>query len=134
MYLLYPLALCLHYLIFAILLKVLVDKYELKTILVNTYLISLLILLFLYPKEIITKPDINYIYIILLSFTLMFGMCVWGNGFQLNLNMGKIDGLAIAFYLPIFTLISIYFYKQKIKIQNLIGITIIGIGAYLTLL
>ncbi len=129
----YSLALSLHYLFEVILTKYLANKYDLRKIIINTYLISFLLLAAFYPKDIIIKPDTNYIYILLFAVNLLFGIFIWYHAIINKLNLGKLDGLAIAIYLPILTLVSLYMFKQKMIIENYIGIIFVAIGAYLIL-
>ena len=53
-------------------------------------------------------------------------------GCKSKVNFGIIDGIAIAIYLPIVTLIAAIFFKSNIKMVNMLGIVFIAIGAYLT--
>ena len=132
MYLL-SLLLSLHYLLEIFLLKILSNKYSLKKILVNSFLITFIILLLVFPKDIILKPNINYTLLIFFSLNIIFGLFIWYNAIEKNYNLGKIDGIAIAIYLPVLTIISALFFKQKIDFSNLFGIVLIAIGAYFTL-
>ena len=129
----YSLALSIHYLFDVIFTKFLVDKYDLRKIIINTYLISVLVLIAFFPKDIIFKPDLSYIYIILFAINILFGVFVWYNAIKNKLNLGKMDGLAIAIYLPILTLASLYMFKQKMIRENYVGIVFVAIGAYLIL-
>ena len=132
MYLL-SLLLSLHYLLEIFLLKILSNKYSLKKILVNSFLITFIILLLVFPKDIILKPKLDYTLLIFFSLNIIFGLFIWYNIIEKNYNLGKIDGIAIAIYLPILTIISALFFKQKIDFSNLFGIVLIAIGAYFTL-
>ena len=132
MYLL-SLLLSLHYLLEIFLLKILSNKYSLQKILVNSFLITFIILLFVFPKDIILKPELDYILLVFFSLNIIFGLFIWYNAIKKNYNLGKIDGIAIAIYLPILTIISALFFKQKIDFSNLFGIILIAIGAYFTL-
>ena len=133
MYLLYPIALSFHYLLDVIMIKILSDTYNYKKIMINAFFIAFLILLLFFPQHIITKPDINYIYLILFSFNILFGLFIWYRAIKSNVNLGKLDGIAIAIYLPLLTLGSTLILKQELKTINIIGICILAIGAYLTL-
>ena len=84
----YSLALSLHYLFYVILTKLLVDKYDFRKILINTYLIALLILISFYPKDIILKPDLSYLYIIIFALNIVFGAILWLNATKNKLNLG----------------------------------------------
>lgn len=132
MYLL-SLLLSLHYLLDIFLLKILSNKYSLQKILVNSFLITFIILLFVFPKDIILKPELDYILLVFFSLNIIFGLFIWYNAIKKNYNLGKIDGIAIAIYLPALTIISALFFKQKIDFSNLFGIVLISIGAYFTL-
>ena len=132
MYLL-SLLLSLHYLLEIFLLKILSNKYSLKKILVNSFLITFIILLFVFPKDIILKPELDYSLLVFFSLNIIFGLFIWYNAIKKNYNLGKIDGIAIAIYLPILTIVSAIFFKQKIDFSNLFGIILIAIGAYFTL-
>ena len=132
MYLL-SLLLSLHYLLEIFLLKILSNKYSLKKILVNSFLITFIILLFVFPKDIILKPELDYSLLVFFSLNIIFGLFIWYNAIKKNYNLGKIDGIAIAIYLPVLTIISALFFKQKIDFSNLFGIILISIGAYFTL-
>ncbi len=132
MYLL-SLLLSLHYLLEIFLLKILSNKYSLKKILVNSFLITFIILLLVFPKDIILKPKLDYTLLIFFSLNIIFGLFIWYNIIEKNYNLGKIDGIAIAIYLPVLTIISALFFKQKIDFSNLFGIVLIAIGAYFTL-
>ena len=132
MYLL-SLLLSLHYLLDIFLLKILSNKYSLQKILVNSFLITFIILLFVFPKDIILKPELDYILLVFFSLNIIFGLLIWYNAIKTNYNLGKIDGIAIAIYLPALTIISAIFLKQKLDFSNLFGIILIAIGAYFTL-
>lgn len=126
-------ALSIHYLFDVIFTKYLATNYDFRKIIINTYLISVLLLIAFFPKDIIYKPNMNYIYIILFAINLLFGIFIWYHAIINKLNLGKMDGLAIAIYLPILSLVSIYMFKQKMIIENYAGIVFVAIGAYLIL-
>ena len=129
----YSFALSFHYVLDILLTKMLSDKFDLRKIIINTYLISVLVLIAFFPKDIITRPDTNYIYILLFAINILFGLFVWYNAIINRLNLGKMDGLAIAIYLPMLTLVSAYLFKQEMCIYNFIGIVFIAFGSYLIL-
>ena len=129
----YSLALSIHYLFDVIFSKYLAEKYDLRKIIINTYLISVLVLLVFFPKDIIFKPDKSYLFIILFALNLLFGIFVWYNAIVNKLNLGKMDGLGLAIYLPILTLASLYMLKLKMIRENYVGIVFVAIGAYLIL-
>lgn len=133
MYLLYPIALSIHYLIDVITLKLLSDTYDYKKIMINVFFIAFLVLFFIFPKDIIVKPNFNYIYILIFSANILFGLYIWYKAIKADTNLGQLDGVAIAIYLPLLTLGSALVFKQKLKNINMIGICILALGAYLTL-
>lgn len=133
MYLIYPIALSIHYLIDVAALKLLSDSYDYKKIMINVFFIAFLALFFIFPKEVIVKPDFNYIYILIFSANILFGLYIWHKAIRANTNLGQLDGIAIAIYLPLLTLGSALVFKQKLKTVNMIGIFTLAIGAYLTL-
>lgn len=130
----YSIFLALHYIFYVILLQFLIKVYSFKQIILNSILIKLLLLLFILPKNLITKFDFNYLLLILFSINFIFGNYIWFVSTKKKINLGKLDGIAISFYLPIVTLLLYMFFNQKIKKINCLGIIILGIGAYLTLL
>lgn len=134
MNILIPCLLSIHYLLDVVFVKKLSDIYNYKKIMINSFLITFLLLILLYPKEIIFKISFNYIYLILFSINLLFGLYIWYYAIKHKFNLGQLDGIAIAIYLPLLTIISSFIFKQKLKIYNFIGIIILAIGAYLTLL
>ena len=133
MYLLYPIALSIHYLIDVITLKLLSDSYDYKKIMINVFFIAFFVLFFIFPKEIIIKPDVKYLYIIIFSANILFGLYIWYKAIQARTNLGQLDGIAIAIYLPLLTIGSSLIFKQKLKAVNMIGICVLAFGAYLTL-
>jgi drug/metabolite transporter (DMT)-like permease len=100
---------------------------------VNGFLLTFVLLVIFFPKEVILKPDGNYILLILFSLNILFGMYIWYNAIKNKFELGKLDGIAIAIYLPLLTIGSAIFLKQKLKFLNLFGILLISIGAYFTL-
>ena len=123
------------WLFFYIIAKLLLQKLELDEIIVHVYLISFLIIFTLFNNKFINSfKKIDFTYTILLVFfsvTLLissyFGIMSCGT----KINFGKIDGLAIALYLPLVCIISAYFFKDAITWQNCIGIIFVIFGAYL---
>lgn len=133
MYLIYPIALSIHYLIDVAALKLLSDSYDYKKIMINVFFIAFLALFFIFPKEVIVKPNFNYIYILIFSANILFGLYIWYKAIKAKTNLGELEGIAIAIYLPLLTLGSALVFKQKLKTVNMIGIFTLAIGAYLTL-
>ncbi len=133
MYLIYPIALSFHYLMDIIMVKILSDNYDYKKIMINAFFIAFFILLLFFPQDIIIKPDINYIYLILFAINILIGLFIWYKAIKADINLGQLDGIAIAIYLPLLTIGSALIFKQKLKTINIIGILILAIGSYLTL-
>jgi len=136
MYLLLSFGLALHYILYVILYKILIERYNIKTILLHSNFCILFFLLLLFSKsykELYIDLDFNYVYILLFSIIELFGIYIWYLTIINGFNYGKVDGIAIAIYLPIITLLFVYMTNEKIKLSNFIGICIIGIGAYLTM-
>ncbi len=133
MYLIYPIALSFHYLMDIIMVKILSNNYDYKKIMINAFFIAFFILLLFFPQDIIIKPDINYIYLILFDINILIGLFIWYKAIKAHINLGQLDGIAIAIYLPLLTIGSAFIFKQKLKTINIIGILILAIGSYLTL-
>lgn len=115
------------------LLNLLNDKYDIKKIMINSFFITFLLLLLFFPQQIIFKPTINYILLIFFSINMLFGLYIWSIAIRKKLQLGKLEAISIAIYLPILTIFSALLLNKKIKLRNFIGILIISIGAYLTL-
>ena len=102
---------------------------------VHVYLISFLIVFTIFHKNFIYSfKKLDFIYIILLIFfaiTLLVSSYFGIMGCNTKTNFVKIDGLAIALYLPLLCLISAYFFKDAITWQNIVGIFFVLFGAYL---
>ena len=64
---------------------------------------------------------------------MLFGLYIWSIAIRKKLQLGKLEAISIAIYLPILTIFSALLLNKKIKLRNFIGILIISIGAYLTL-
>lgn len=138
MYLLLSFGLALHYILYVILYKILIERYNIKTILLHTHfcIVFFLLLLLLFSKsykELYIDLDFNYVYILLFSIIILFEIFIWYLTIKNGFNYGIVEGIAIAIYLPIITLLFVYMTNEKIKLSNFIGICIIGIGAYLTM-
>lgn len=131
---LYSFALTFHYIFYVLLLKFLSNVYSFKQLYLNTMLIKFILGLILFPSSFITKFDFNYLILILFALNYILGIFIWFNASKQNIHLGKLDGIAIAIYLPILTLLLYILYNEKIKKINYIGIIFLGIGSYLTLL
>ena len=128
--------LCIFYVLHIILSKYLLYNSILsfKQIFINSIIIAAILCILFYSNDII-KPSFTYSYLLLFG----IGVCIFlknyllqlGNKFKLN--MGLIDGYAIALYLPIITFLLYFLFKEKINKKKIIGIIIISIGSCLIL-
>ena len=122
------------YISYFVIINILLKKFTLKEILINAYILSALISIIFFKNDLISsykKIDIQYIFLILLAIIM-----VLGNGCEIiaissNINIGVIEGLANAIYLPIVAIISYYFYNEKITNYDLLGIVLIALGSCL---
>lgn len=123
------------WLFFYIIAKLLLQKLTLEEIIVHVYLISFLVVFTMFHKKFINsfkKIDFNYTLLLLVfSITLIISSYFGIMGCRTKINFGKIDGLAIALYLPLVCIISAYFFKDAITWQNCLGILFVIFGAYL---
>jgi len=122
------------YVLYYVIVKLLSKKFTLKEILVNVYLLSAIFMIILLKQDFknsMNKLDAHYVFIILLAIIMVSGNAFGIIGCNSKYNFGIIDGVAIAFYLPIVTLIAAIFYKSSITITGFIGILLVGVGAYL---
>jgi len=128
-------ALVFGWLFFYIIAKLLLQKLALEEIIVHVYLISFLIVFTIFHKNFINsfkKIDLNYTLLLLLfAITLLISSYFGIMGCNTKINFGKIDGLAVALYLPLVCIISAYFFKDAITWQNCVGIVFVIFGAYL---
>ena len=112
--------------------KYLLKTYNLKEIIVNYYLISAIFVFIFFKNDFITSiKKIDYKFLILIVLSIISISCV---SFEIiainsNINIGIIESLANAIYLPLIAIISFYFYKTKLSKINLIGIILIAIGS-----
>ena len=129
-----------YYLFYGILHKYLANYYDFDKIIINVFLISTIIsLIILTPKKIITpidiiyNPDPNYIILILMASSMFIGAYTWSKAAKTNYNLGIIEGIAMACYLPVLVCAMAVIFKQKVSYRNMIGIITLGVGGYLTL-
>lgn len=114
--------------------KYLLNIFNLKEIIVNYYLISAVFVLFFLKNDFITSTKkFNYKFIFLIILSIISISCI---SFEIiainsNINIGIIESLANAIYLPLVALISFYFFKTKLSKINLVGIIFIAIGSCL---
>ena len=114
--------------------KIALRHYTEKTIIVNVYLICAIIVFFLYNKELhisISNININYLWIILLAIIVITTNICLLYACNTKYNFGSVDGMAIALYLPIVSIISYYYFKNSVTPINFLGIILVGIGGYL---
>jgi drug/metabolite transporter (DMT)-like permease len=124
------------YTLFIFLSKTLNTNYLLnsKTIFINSVIIASIFCIIFYPKEIM-KPTFDFKYLLLI----VVGISIFSQNYLLQLgtgnkkNMGVIDGLAIAIYLPLVTFILCMIFKQKINLKKKIAIVLIALSSYLIL-
>tara|TARA_B100000900_G_scaffold412909_1_gene435673 strand:- start:538 stop:909 length:372 start_codon:yes stop_codon:yes gene_type:complete len=121
---------------YIVLSQILNKKFSLgsRTIFVNVILIAALLCLFIYPNEIM-KPKLNkkYIIIITIGIILFLQNYLLQLGTESNTNMGLIDGFSVSLYLPLVTLIMIYYFKEKINNKKILGIFLVSLSVYLIL-
>ena len=122
-----------YYLAIVFLTKLLSSRFSLEQIMINSWVIGTVILLCFYKKDLTLSFDTNYGLLVLYSLVAIFGGYLWCYAVKTKVNMGKIDGLANAIYLPAITVISYYLFNEEINARNLIGIFLVAIGAYLIL-
>lgn len=129
-----------YYLCYGIMHKYLANYYDFDKIIINVFFIlAILSLIILTPKKIITpidlmyNPDPNYIIIILMALSMFIGAYTWSKAAKTNHNLGIIEGVAMAWYLPVLLGAMVVMFNQKVSYRNIIGIITLGIGGYLTL-
>ena len=120
------------YILYYIVTKYLLNIFNLKEIIVTSHIISAFIVLFFLKDDLVSSvKKINYKFILLIILACIGIACT---SFEIiavdsNINIGIIESLANAIYLPTIALISFYFYKNKLSKINLIGIILIAIGS-----
>ena len=126
--------LALTYVLYYVVIKFLLKIFTLQEILVNVYILSALMVLIVFNKELYTsakKFDKQYLLLVFLAVIM-----VTSNGFGIlgcstKINFGVIDSLASAIYLIAVALISYYYFNDDLTVTNFIGILFIAFGAYL---
>jgi drug/metabolite transporter (DMT)-like permease len=123
------------YIVYIILSQYLCDSFQLDdiTIFVNTIVIAAVLCLIKYPKKLIFEFNYKYLLIFLIGISLFFQNYLLQYGISMNYNMGLIDGLAIAIYLPVVTILLHYLFDKKINTKIIIGILLLSVGSYLIL-
>lgn len=123
------------YIIYIIISQYLYEKYKLDniTIFVNTLIIASICCIIIYPKKVTFSLNYKYLLIFIVGISLFFQNYFLQYGINMNYNVGLIDGLAIAIYLPIVTLLLHIIFKEKITLIKCIGILLVSGGSYLIL-
>ena len=123
------------YIVYIILSQYLCDSFQLDdiTIFVNTIVIAAVLCLIKYPKKLIFKFNYKYLLIFLIGISLFFQNYFLQYGISMNYNMGLVDGMAIAIYLPVVTILLHYLFDKKINTKIIIGILLLSVGSYLIL-
>ena len=120
------------YILYYIVAKYLLNIFTLKEIIVTYYIISAFIVLICLKDDLVSSvKKINYKFIFLIILACIGIACT---SFEIiavdsKINIGIIESLAFAIYLPAIALISFYFYNTKLSKLNLIGIILIAIGS-----
>tara|TARA_B100001093_G_scaffold508498_1_gene570832 strand:+ start:6025 stop:6447 length:423 start_codon:yes stop_codon:yes gene_type:complete len=120
------------YILYYIVAKYLLNVFTLKEIIVTYYIISaFIVLIFLKDDLVSSVKKINYkfIFLIILASIGVACTCFEIIAVDSKINIGIIESLANAIYLPLIALIGFYFYKAKLSKLNLIGIILIAIGS-----
>jgi uncharacterized membrane protein len=126
--------LALSYTFFYIFNKILLNKYTVREILVNSYILCSIIVIFLFYNDLVSsikKFDVNFIYLIALALSMVIGDSLLTYGCGLNYNFGLIEGIAMGMYVPLVAIISYFYFNDKLTISNFIGLLLIGIGVIL---
>ncbi len=126
--------LALSYTFFYIFNKILLNKYTVREILVNSYILCSIIVIFLFYNDLVSsikKIDANFIYLIALALSMVIGNSLLTYGCDLNYNFGLIEGIAMGMYVPLVAIISYFYFNDKLTISNFIGLLLIGIGVIL---
>ena len=124
--------LALLYILYYIVAKYLLNIFSLREIIVTYYILSAFIVLFFFKDDLLScVKKINYQFIF---FIILASIGVTCTSFEIiavnsKINIGIIESLANAIYLPAIALISFYFYKAKLSKFNLLGIILIAIGS-----
>ena len=120
------------YILYYIVAKYLLNTFTLKEIIVNAYLLTGLFVLIFLKNDLFTsikKMNFNYILFIILATSMVLCNCFEIIAVNSNINIGIIESLANAIYLPLVAIISFYFFNTKLSKLNLIGIILIAIGS-----
>lgn len=123
------------YIIYIIISQYLYEKYNLDniTIFVNTLIVASICCIIIYPKKVTFSLNYKYLLIFIVGISLFFQNYFLQYGINMKYNVGLIDGLAIAIYLPIVTFLLHIIFKEKITLIKCIGILLVSGGSYLIL-
>jgi len=111
--------------------KILLKHFSIKEIIVHAYLWSAIIVLYNFKNDFISgfkKFNINYFLFIILACANIIGNILLTFVCTKDLNFGLIEGVAMGIYIPFVTIISYYFYNNKITFENFIGLILISLG------
>ena len=126
--------LSLTYISYYVFAKFCLKYYTVNQIVSNVYLLCIIFSIILFNNDIL-KPinniNTNYLWIVFVSIIIFINIIFVFYGCNSKINFGIIDGIAIAIYLPVVTIIGHLYFNSKITYTNLIGIFLIAIGAYL---
>ena len=149
MYYIYSLLLAVFYLGYYVIIKNLLQHFNVKEIIFGSYIFTFFLVMILFYKDIINffnkisklvtnqKNDlinfnlVNIIGILLLAIVMVSSNYIGVLACSTNYNFGNIDALASSIYLPIVAIISYYIYNNPITIKNAIGILFACISIFL---
>lgn len=121
---------------YVVLSKYLYKLYDVSStgVFVNTIIISSIICILFYPKEIlIPEANAKYLLIVCLGASIFLSNFFNQKANELNMNTSIIDGLAISIYLPLVAIMLFFLFNLKISQKNILGIALMCIGSYLIL-
>lgn len=127
--------LAISYILWFVVNKITLKYFNVKEIVVNTYVLSGFIVLFLFYNDLnnsIKKINIHYIYLILLVLIVVFTNYILTYSCEKKINFGLIEGIAMGLYVPLVAIISYYLYNDNITFKNFVGLIFICFGVILT--
>ena len=114
----------------------LMDLYNLKpqTVFVNVLCIAALISLCVYPQELrMPKLNTQYALFFLIGLSIFFQNLFMQIGTKMTFNMGIVDGLAVAMYLPFVTFMLYICFGEVINTKKIVGMILACIAGILIL-